>query len=103
MPCYSRPICVTFRKFPDFAWRTGYRDFGFATPFDEDLMTSAIAEKPRAVRAPEVNDQSLFIGGEWAESLSGKSFPVINPATGATICCVAEAGPADVDRAVKAA
>ena len=66
-------------------------------------MTSAIADKPRALRAPEVKDQSLFIGGEWADSLTGKTFPVINPATGATICRVAEAGPADVDRAVKAA
>jgi aldehyde dehydrogenase (NAD+) len=66
-------------------------------------MPSAIADKPRVLRAPEVKDLSLFIGGEWVDSLSGKTFPVVNPATGETICRVAEAGPADVDRAVKAA
>jgi aldehyde dehydrogenase (NAD+) len=66
-------------------------------------MASATIDNPRALRASEVNEQSLFIGGEWADSLSGKTFPVINPTTGETICHVAEAGPADVDRAVKAA
>ena len=66
-------------------------------------MTTATIDNLRVVRAPEVNDQSLFIGGEWVDSLSGKTFPVLNPATGETICRVAEAGPADIDRAVKAA
>jgi aldehyde dehydrogenase (NAD+) len=66
-------------------------------------MTTATAEKPRTVRAPQVKDQLLFIGGEWVDSLSGKSFPVTNPTTGEPICRVAEADATDVDRAVKAA
>lgn len=66
-------------------------------------MTTATADKPRTVRAPQTNDRPLFIGGDWVDALSGQNFPVVNPTTGATICQVAEAGPADVDRAVKAA
>jgi aldehyde dehydrogenase (NAD+) len=50
-----------------------------------------------------VEDQLLFIDGEFVESASGKSFETISPATGETICRVAEADAADVDRAVKAA
>ena len=43
----------------------------------------------------------LLIGGEWVAT--GKTFDTINPATGEVITQVAEAGPAEVDRAVKAA
>jgi aldehyde dehydrogenase (NAD+) len=50
-----------------------------------------------------VKDQPLFIGGRFVDSQSGKTFPAINPATGGTICQVAEADKADVDLAVRAA
>ena len=67
-------------------------------------MATATAEKKgRTVKAPKVKDQQLFIGGKWLDSASGKTFPTINAATGETICQVAEADKADVDRAVKAA
>lgn len=67
-------------------------------------MTTATAEKPRTVKAPKVKPQQpLFIGGKWQDSVSGKTFPTINPATGETICQVAEGDKADVDLAVKAA
>jgi aldehyde dehydrogenase (NAD+) len=55
------------------------------------------------LKAPQVKDQPLFIGGKFVDSVSGKTFPAINPATGKTICQVAEADKADVDLAVKAA
>ena len=45
----------------------------------------------------------LLIDGKLVAAASGKSFPVYNPATGTTICSVAEADSEDVDRAVKAA
>jgi aldehyde dehydrogenase (NAD+) len=45
----------------------------------------------------------LWIGGEWTEAASGRSFETINPATEAVLTRVAEAGPEDVHRAVKAA
>jgi aldehyde dehydrogenase (NAD+) len=59
--------------------------------------------KQRTVKPPQVKDQPLFIGGKFVDSVSGKTFPAINPATGETICQVAEADKADVDLAVKAA
>jgi len=66
-------------------------------------MAVAAPSKPKTVKAPHVKDQPLFIGGKWLDSVSGKTFPAINPATGATICQVAEGDKADIDLAVKAA
>ncbi len=45
----------------------------------------------------------LFIGGEFVEPLDGGSFDTVNPATEEVLASVAEAGPADVSRAVEAA
>ncbi|GIY72160.1 aldehyde dehydrogenase, mitochondrial, partial [Caerostris extrusa] len=45
----------------------------------------------------------LFINNEFHNSVSGKTFPVINPSTGEKICEVQEGDKADVDKAVSAA
>lgn len=45
----------------------------------------------------------LLIGGEWEEAEGGALFETYNPATGELITRCANASPADVDRAVKAA
>lgn len=45
----------------------------------------------------------LFINGEWVNSASGRTWSVVNPATGETLTDVALADAADVDRAVAAA
>jgi aldehyde dehydrogenase (NAD+) len=45
----------------------------------------------------------LFIGGEFVEPRSGRSFHTIDPSTEEPLAEVAEAGPADVDLAVEAA
>jgi phenylacetaldehyde dehydrogenase len=45
----------------------------------------------------------LLIGGEWLDSQSAISIPVIDPATGEEIATVADANAADVDKAVAAA
>jgi aldehyde dehydrogenase (NAD+) len=45
----------------------------------------------------------LFIGGEWQDASSGRTFETLNPATGEVLTRVAEAGEEDVDRAVRAA
>jgi len=50
-----------------------------------------------------IKDTQLFINGEFVDSLSGKTFPVVNPATEEVICTVQEALEEDVDRAVNAA
>src|SRR6516225_1048258 len=66
-------------------------------------MATARAAKPRAAKPPKVKDQPLFINGKWQDSVSGKTFPTLNPATGEIICQVAEGDKADIDLAVKAA
>ncbi len=45
----------------------------------------------------------MLIGGQWRDSVSGKSFSTINPATEEVIAEVAEGDAADIDLAVKAA
>ena len=45
----------------------------------------------------------LIINGEAVDAASGKTFTTTNPATEEPICEVAQAGPEDVERAVKAA
>jgi len=51
----------------------------------------------------KVHSTKLLINNQWVESVSGKRFPTINPATEEVICEVAEADAADVDKAVEAA
>src|SRR5438876_4792 len=67
------------------------------------MATATVEKKGRTVKPPKVRDQPLFIGGKWLDSVSRKTFATINPATGETICQVAEGDKADVDLAVKAA
>ncbi len=47
--------------------------------------------------------ERLLIGGEWVEAASGRTFPVVNPATGETIGEVADAGRAETRQAIQAA
>jgi acyl-CoA reductase-like NAD-dependent aldehyde dehydrogenase len=58
--------------------------------------------------APTVSDdirlaQKMLIGGEWVGAISGKTFPVYDPADGQLIVEVPAGAAADVDRAVAAA
>jgi succinate-semialdehyde dehydrogenase / glutarate-semialdehyde dehydrogenase len=48
-------------------------------------------------------DVSLFIDGAWRAATSGRSLPVVNPATGDAIGTVAHAERADLDRVLEAA
>jgi len=45
----------------------------------------------------------MFAGGDFVDAVSGRTYPVENPANGQTIAEVAEGGVEDVDRAVEAA
>jgi len=47
--------------------------------------------------------KKMYINGEFVESVSGKTFDTYNPATGEVLATVYEAGPEDIDLAVKAA
>jgi betaine-aldehyde dehydrogenase len=58
-------------------------------------------EMSASVVLPEA--RGLFYGGAWHEALNGGSVDVLSPATGETLCSIADGGPADADRAVAAA
>ena len=49
------------------------------------------------------SDVSLFIDGQWCQGASGKTEPILNPATGKQIARLAHADRADLDRALAAA
>src|SRR3954453_429638 len=48
-------------------------------------------------------EKHLYIGGEWIDASEGRTLPVEDPATGETLCEVADATPADAMRALDAA
>lgn len=52
---------------------------------------------------PPIRRTQCFINGQWVDSVSGKTFETINPATEEVITEVAEGDAADIDKAVKAA
>ncbi|XP_060589544.1 aldehyde dehydrogenase, mitochondrial-like [Ruditapes philippinarum] len=58
---------------------------------------------PQPNPEPDIKYTKVFINNEWRDSVSGKTFPTVNPSTGEVICQVAEGDKADVDIAVKAA
>lgn len=66
----------------------------------------ATATAPAATSAKpsvKVRQTKMLIGGKWLDSLSGKTFPTINPATEEKIADVAYGGKEDIDLAVDAA
>ena len=61
------------------------------------------APAPETTPVPLKKRYELFIGGKFVEPKTGKYFASVNPATGKSHCKIAQAGQADVDRAVKTA
>ncbi|KAL5005163.1 hypothetical protein ScPMuIL_018619 [Solemya velum] len=58
---------------------------------------------PEPIRCPEIKHTQIFINNEFVNSVSGKTFPTINPVNGETITNVQEGDKADVDKAVAVA
>src|ERR1700694_2360135 len=73
---------------------------GRAPSKEEFKMATATIVMERNVK---IGPTKLLINGKWIDSVSGKTFPTINPSTGEVITQVAEADAADVDKAVAAA
>ncbi len=63
------------------------------SPIQIDSRVADFIGKPR----------KMLIDGKWVSSISGKTFPTYNPATGEVLAQVAEGDKQDVDAAVKAA
>ncbi|XP_038162767.1 aldehyde dehydrogenase family 1 member A3 isoform X2 [Cyprinodon tularosa] len=61
------------------------------------------SDLPQPVKVQQVRHTKIFINNEWHTSISGRTFPTLNPATGDTICQVQEGDKEDVDKAVAAA
>ncbi|VDP54467.1 unnamed protein product, partial [Schistosoma margrebowiei] len=57
----------------------------------------------KAYCLPEVKHTQLFIGNEFVDSKSKRTFPTINPTTEDVICHVQEADQNDVNKAVEVA
>ena len=68
-------------------------------------MTSATLPEALSDAAREfaAGPHKLLIGGERSDAADGRTFATVDPSTGVEIAQVAQAGPEDVDRAVKAA
>jgi aldehyde dehydrogenase (NAD+) len=62
-----------------------------------------MAAAPGADPRPAVRFTKLYINGAFVDGADGKTFPVIDPGTEDVVAHVAEAAPADVDAAVRAA
>lgn len=67
------------------------------------LLTTEAPAASRETLAFIDQEHRLLIDGEWVAAESGKTFDVINPATGQRIAAVAEGDKADIDKAVAAA
>jgi len=65
-------------------------------------MEQTLSIKPR-VQEFLKGTKKLLINGEWVEAASGQTFETLDPSNGKVLAVVSEAGPEDVDRAVKAA
>src|SRR5580704_15910623 len=51
----------------------------------------------------KIRQTKMLIDGKWVNSVSGRTFETINPATGKVIANVAEGEKTDIDKAVAAA
>ncbi|MDR7076158.1 acyl-CoA reductase-like NAD-dependent aldehyde dehydrogenase [Neobacillus niacini] len=66
------------------------------------MSTSVISLHPKAIEFTSA-PKRMLIGGQWVESVSGKTFTTENPATGEIITTVPEGDKEDINRAVAAA
>jgi phenylacetaldehyde dehydrogenase len=57
----------------------------------------------RSVSEFTATPRQLFIGGQWVNSASGKTFETPDPSTGETLAQIAEGDKEDINRAVRAA
>ncbi len=68
----------------------------------QNVNTKGVKLSPRLEQFLK-SEKKLYINGEWVNSQSGKTFETVNPATGERLANVTEAGPEDIDLAVRAA
>jgi aldehyde dehydrogenase (NAD+) len=75
-----------------------------SSALEESQPVWEYADAPESTEIVKLGDRyGLFVGGELVDPRSGRWFETINPATEETLAEIAEAGPEDVDLAVRAA
>ncbi|MFZ0523824.1 MAG: aldehyde dehydrogenase family protein, partial [Candidatus Acidiferrales bacterium] len=68
------------------------------------MATASVAVQPHEnVTGFVTKTRKMLINGKWVDSVSGKTFPTYNPATGDVLSNIAEGDKEDIDHAVKAA
>jgi phenylacetaldehyde dehydrogenase len=66
-------------------------------------ISPTLSRVPVALRDWLSKPRPMLINGQWVQAKSGKTFPVLDPATEMTLAEVAEGDAADIDEAVRAA
>ncbi len=66
-------------------------------------MSSSTELRPDEAKVVEAVPKQLLVGGEWRDASGGRTFEVEDPATGASLCEVADATPDDAMAALDAA
>ena len=66
------------------------------------FLSIAIVQRMTAIETDLLRDQA-YVDGNWVDADSGETFPVVDPATGATIADVPRMGAAETRRAIEAA
>ena len=67
------------------------------------IVNRPLQEQIDAIRYGRVPPRDLFVGGEWVSACEGRRLDVISPIDGGVLTTIADAEPADIDRAVAAA
>jgi aldehyde dehydrogenase (NAD+) len=68
----------------------------------KEMSNTAVSVKPQ-VEKFLLGTKKMYIGGQFVDSISGKTFKTYNPATGEVLAEVAEGFAEDIDAAVRAA
>jgi aldehyde dehydrogenase (NAD+) len=66
-------------------------------------MAPSTSIDPRSHPFLQGGPKRLFVGGQWVDAASGRTFPSFNPSTGEVLAQIAEGDAEDADRAVAAA
>jgi succinate-semialdehyde dehydrogenase/glutarate-semialdehyde dehydrogenase len=62
-----------------------------------------LASDPAEAKVVDAVAKRLFINGQWVDAADGRTFDVVDPSSGGTLCAVADATPADGRAALAAA
>ena len=68
-----------------------------------DEQAAGVRSSAADVSADYVGEFQMFIDGEWADSSTGSTTAIVDPATGLTVARVAQGDVADAERAIAAA